>query len=379
MPRGGLSRRTMKILSLDTAMGACSAAVIDTGSRLPMAAAYVQMERGHAEALPPMVAGVMKTADLRFSQIDRIAVTIGPGTFTGVRIGIAFARGLAQATGIPVVGIDTLSAIAANEAAVSPLLVVSDARNDEVYAAFFDASRKQLIGPHITSAKDVAARTEAGTIVLGTAARGVQTAGGRTDLVLSSAGDLPVAARFATLAATILPGPLPLPVYLRAPDVKPQQAPLRQISEANIVRAGQEAADLLSRLHGEVFDDGWSVASFTDLLGSPGADAIIALEGGEPLGFLVTRSAADEAEVISIGTRPFVQRRGVARLLLARQLNTLAASGLRTVFLEVATSNLAAQKLYASFDFREAGRRKGYYKRDSGTEDAIILRCELGQ
>lgn len=83
--------------------------------------------------------------------------------------------------------------------------------------------------------------------------------------------------------------------------------------------------------------------------------------------------------MISIGTRPFVQRRGVARLLLARQLNTLAASGLRTVFLEVATSNLAAQKLYASFDFREAGRRKGYYKRDSGTEDAIILRCELGQ
>ena len=188
-----------------------------------------------------------------------------------------------------------------------------------------------------------------------------------------------MAARFATLAATILPGPLPLPVYLRAPDVKPQQAPLRQISEANIVRAGQEAADLLSRLHGEVFDDGWSVASFTDLLGSPGADAIIALDGEEPLGFLVTRSAADEAEVISIGTRPFVQRRGVARLLLARQLKTLAASGLRTVFLEVATSNLAAQKLYASFNFREAGRRKGYYKRDSGTEDAIILRCELGQ
>ena len=112
----------MKILSFDTAMGACSAAVIDTGSRLHLASAYVQMERGHAEALPPMVAGVMKTADLRFSQIDRIAVTIGPGTFTGVRIGIAFARGLAQATGIPVVGIDTLSAIAANEAAVAAFL-----------------------------------------------------------------------------------------------------------------------------------------------------------------------------------------------------------------------------------------------------------------
>ena len=76
----------MKILSLDTAMGACSAAVIDTSSRLPLAAAYVPMERGHAEALPPMVAEVMKTAGLRISLLDRIAVTTGPGTFTGLRI-----------------------------------------------------------------------------------------------------------------------------------------------------------------------------------------------------------------------------------------------------------------------------------------------------
>ena len=369
----------MKILSFDTAMGACSAAVIDTGSRLPLAAAYVPMERGHAEALPPMVAEVMRTAGLTISQIDRIAVTSGPGTFTGLRIGIAFARGLGQAAGIPVFGIDTLSAIAANESAISPLLVVSDARNDEVYAAFFDAGRNQLIAPHVTSAKDAAARTEAGTVVLGTAARAVLMAGSRTDLALSSAGNLPVAARFAALAANMRPGPMPLPLYLRAPDAKPQQSTLRQISEASIVHAGQEAAELLSRLHGEVFDDGWSAASFNALLGSPGTEAIIALDGAEPLGFLVTRNAADEAEVISIGTRPFVQRRGVARLLLARQLKTLAANGLRNIFLEVATSNLAAQKLYASFGFREAGRRKGYYKRDSGMEDAIILRCELGQ
>ena len=188
-----------------------------------------------------------------------------------------------------------------------------------------------------------------------------------------------MAASFAALAANMPPGPMPLPLYLRAPDAKPQQATLRQISEASIVHAGQEAADLLSRLHGEVFDDGWSAASFNDLLGSPGTKAIIALDGAEPIGFLVTRSAADEAEVISIGTRPFVQQRGVARLLLAHQLRTLAANGLRNIFLEVATSNLAAQKLYASFGFREAGRRKGYYKRDGGMEDAIILRCELVQ
>jgi tRNA threonylcarbamoyladenosine biosynthesis protein TsaB len=367
----------MKILSLDTAMGACSAAVVDSDGNRLLAAAYVPMERGHAEALPPMVAEVMTTAGLRLSQIDRIAVTSGPGTFTGMRIGIAFARGLGQATGIPVVGIDTLSAIAANEAASSPLLVASDARNDEIYAAFFDAGRRQIIGPHVTSAREAAVRAEAGTVVLGTAARAVLTAGGRADLVLSSAGDLPVAASFAQLAATILPGAMPLPLYLRAPDARPQQASLRQISEARIMPAGQEAAELLSRLHGEVFDDGWSSPSFSDLLGSPGTEAIVAFDGEEPIGFLVTRSAVDEAEVISIGTRPFVQRRGVAHLMLAHQLTALAAKGTRNIFLEVAMSNLAAQRLYASFGFHEAGRRKGYYKRHDGTEDAIVLCCEL--
>ena len=83
----------MKILSLDTAMAACSAAVVDTDAGSPLAAAFVPMERGHAEALPPMVSEVLQVAGLDIRHIDRIAVTTGPGTFTGVRIGLAFARG----------------------------------------------------------------------------------------------------------------------------------------------------------------------------------------------------------------------------------------------------------------------------------------------
>jgi tRNA threonylcarbamoyladenosine biosynthesis protein TsaB len=369
----------MKILSLDTAMGACSAAVIDTDSDGPLAAAYAPMERGHAEALPPMVAEVMATAGLTFSQIDRIAVTRGPGTFTGVRIGIAFARGLGLSTGLPVLGIDTLSAIAANEATAAPLLVVSDARNDEIYAAFYETGRRWVSGPLVTTAKDAAAQAKAGSVVLGTAAEAVLVAEGNKGFTVSSAGDLPVAAKFAALAATMLPGPMPLPLYLRAPDARPQQTSLRQISDAHIMHAGQESAGLLSELHGEAFEDGWSSDAFADLLRTPGTEAFIALDGAEPLGFLLTRSAADEAEVLSIGTRPFVQRRGVARLLLAHQLKMLAAKGQRKMFLEVAASNVPAQKLYASFGFRAAGLRKGYYRRHDGAEDAIVLRCELGQ
>lgn len=358
-------------------MAACSAAVIDTDRALPQAAAFVEMERGHAEALPPMVAEVMRLAGHDFSQIDRIAVTSGPGTFTGVRIGLAFARGLGLARGVPVIGIDSLSAIAANEQAAAPLLVVSDARNAEIYAATFDVRRNLLRAPHVTTAEAATADISPGTYVLGTAARAVIAASGRADLVLSTAGALPVAAVFGRAAAGLEQGSTPTPLYLRAPDAKPQSATLRRINELLIENVGETAADLLSELHVETFDDGWSAASFASMLKTPGTQAAIASGDGEPLGFIVTRCAADEAEIIAIGTRPSVQRRGVARQLLAHHAELLARGGVRQLFLEVALSNVAAQALYVRSGFSEAGRRKGYYRRGEDAEDAIVMKREL--
>lgn len=367
----------MKILSIDTAMAACSAAVLDTGAGLPLATACVPMERGHAEALPPMVAMVMEASGLQIAEIDRIIVTTGPGTFTGVRIGLAYARGLGLARGIPVIGVDSLTAIAANEEARAPLLVVSDARNAEVYAAVFDAHRRLISGPHVTTASAAAADLPSESLVLGTAAEGVMAAAQRNDLVRSHAGDLPVAAHFARLAPDIRPGDMPAPLYLRPPDAKPQTAQLRKFGKLKFEDVGVAASRLLSEMHADIFDEGWSATSFAEMLGTPGTHAAIASDGGEPLGFIISRLAADEAEIISIGSRSNVQRRGVARQLLERQIALLAAEGVRLLFLEVAASNAAAQRLYAGCGFTEAGRRKGYYKRDGGAEDAIVLRREL--
>lgn len=368
----------MKILSLDTAMAACSAAVIDTEVPAPLAEAFVPMERGHAEALAPMVADVIARAGIGYSGLHRIAVTTGPGTFTGVRIGLSFARGLGLALGIPVVGIDSLSAIAANEPSDRSLLVATDARNGEIYAARFDAARRPLSPPHITTAEDAARELNPGLMILGTAGAAVIAASRMAGLSLSRAGDLPVAARFGRQAAGQAPSGMPGPLYLRAPDAKPQSAPLRKIGGLKIENTGAEASELLSTLHASVFEDGWSTKAFADLLTSPGTEAAIASELGEPLGFIVTRRAADEAEIITIGTLPSMQRRGVARQLLEQHVATLSERGVLKLFLEVAVSNLAAQALYRALGFREAGRRKGYYKRRDGSlEDALVLRREL--
>ena len=367
----------MKILSFDTTMAACSAAVVDTDAASSLATAFVPMERGHAEALPPMVSEVLQLSGLDIRQIDRIAVTTGPGTFTGVRIGLAFARGIGLARGIPVIGIDSLTAIAANESSTTPLLVVSDARNEDVYTALFDGHRRLIGEPHVSSAAAAAFDAPSETLVLGTASKAVIAASGRSDLALSAVLNLPVAAQFARLAMSIAPAEMPSPLYLRAPDAKPQSSALRKIAHVSIESVGVAASEVLSRMHGEVFDEGWSERDFAAMLETPGTDALIASNLGEPVGFLVTRRAADEAEIIAIGARPSMQRRGVARQLLQSHMRALAANGIRQLFLEVRASNAAAQGLYRACGFAEAGRRRGYYRRSNGVEDAVIMRREL--
>src|SRR4051812_30102146 len=101
----------MKLLAVDTALGACSAALLDGDAVL--AHQLVVMERGHAEALAPMVQALMQQARVPFADIERLAVTTGPGTFTGQRVGLAFVRGLRVALKRPLIGITTLEAMAA--------------------------------------------------------------------------------------------------------------------------------------------------------------------------------------------------------------------------------------------------------------------------
>ncbi len=103
----------MNVLALDTSMAACSAAVLTRDAASGRAARrFERLERGHAEAIVPMIQQVMAEAGAEYGELDRIAVTVGPGTFTGVRIGVATARGLALATGAPLLGVTSHAVMA---------------------------------------------------------------------------------------------------------------------------------------------------------------------------------------------------------------------------------------------------------------------------
>src|SRR6185503_11999991 len=142
----------MLILAIDTALDACAAAVLDTSAGGLIARESQVMKRGHAEALMPLIARVMKASGVAFTALDRIAATTGPGSFTGLRVGLSAARGIALAAGKPVVGVTTLTAFAApvvSENGEHPVIAVIDARHDHVYFHVVAGDGRSLIKPKI--------------------------------------------------------------------------------------------------------------------------------------------------------------------------------------------------------------------------------------
>ena len=221
----------MRVLALDTALDACAAAVLDTERRDLLASETQPMSRGHAEALMPMVARVMDAARLEFSDIDRIAVTIGPGSFTGVRVGIAAARGIALAADRPAIGLTTLAAFTAPHVAAGfagTVVPVIDARHGQVYMQVFGPGGRAVIAPRLAAVREAVeqARSRAPALITGSAADLVAAEWPASDppptVVTAGAPEIGWVARLG--AAAQEDRALPKPLYLRAPDARPQDA-----------------------------------------------------------------------------------------------------------------------------------------------------------
>jgi tRNA threonylcarbamoyladenosine biosynthesis protein TsaB len=221
----------MRVLAIDTALAACSAAVLDTEYGGIVASESLPMIRGHAEALMPLLRRVMDDAGLAFPDIDRIAVTTGPGSFTGLRVGISAARGIAMAAERPVVGISTLSAYAAPHMAADdklPVVAAIDARHAHVYLQVFAPGGRALTAARIAALSEaVQAAKETPCYLVGSAAQTVAAALSDSHRAASlvDASAAPDIAWVARMGAVVPEGQSPpTPQYLRAPDAQPQNA-----------------------------------------------------------------------------------------------------------------------------------------------------------
>lgn len=220
----------MKILGIDTALGACSVALLD-GDHV-VGHAHEKMQRGHAEALAPMAEAVMRQSGIALSAVQRLAVTTGPGTFTGQRVGLAFARAMALALKIPIVGVTTLDAIAAqalSEDHFDWAVAISDAKRGEVYLGARASSGKTLLPASLVGHE---AAAEQVLEMLPSYGSNLVLAGTGADLLRSllesEGGNLNPAkvqqpdAIFVARLGAALPAPdsPPRPLYLRPPDAK---------------------------------------------------------------------------------------------------------------------------------------------------------------
>jgi tRNA threonylcarbamoyladenosine biosynthesis protein TsaB len=229
----------MLILAIDTALDACAAGVLDTDAGKLIAHQSQAMKRGHAEALMPLIARVMKEPGISFATLDRIAVTTGPGSFTGLRVGLSAARGIALAAGKPVVGLTTLTAYAApvvSQNGEQPVISAIDARHDQVYFQVVSGDGSSLIQPRVGSVDEAldAARFGAPHLV------------GNAAQILADRWPADVPPPFkvdpqpapditwvAWLGAAVTPDTAPArPFYLRAPDAKLPKAPLPNASQS---------------------------------------------------------------------------------------------------------------------------------------------------
>ena len=220
----------MRVLAIDTALAACSAAVLDTEYGGIVASESLPMIRGHAEALMPLLQRVMDKAGLTFPDIDRIAVTTGPGSFTGLRVGIAAARGISLAADKPAVGLSTLSVYAAPHIAADdrfPVVAAIDARHAQVYLQIFSPGGRTLTAPRLAPLREAVHEAAAApSCIVGSAAQAVAAALSEADAPAAvDARAAPDIAWVARMGAVVPEDQSALkPQYLRAPDAQPQHA-----------------------------------------------------------------------------------------------------------------------------------------------------------
>jgi tRNA threonylcarbamoyl adenosine modification protein YeaZ/ribosomal-protein-alanine acetyltransferase len=387
-------------LAIEAATSHVEVLVVD-GQGEPLAHLLEEIGHGHTRRLVPLVASVMERAGLAPGALRWVAADLGPGSFTGVRVGLATAHALALASGAQVRGASSLAALALGTRAKSSLMVpLVPAGRRDLYAGFFRADSRGVI--HLLAAPQVGtpsalldAVAEARAACGGSAARdpelrfvGPGAARERETLEAAwpgstspewrfeglSAHDLAVAAARARGPAAGLPrtgSPL-RPLYVRSAQAEERVRHAASDPGAITIRAfGAGDVAEVAAIERAVFPDPWPESAFLAELKAAWAWARIAERNGQVAGYLVAMFGEGAGHLGNIAVTREARRRGVARALVEDLLARALALGVTTIGLEVRVSNFEAQALYRALGFRLAGLRHGYY-RDTG-EDALIM------
>lgn len=398
----GKETAVMKVLAIDSSGLTATVAIVEETQTI--AEYTINYKKTHSQTLLPMIDEIVKMTEMDIHSIDAIAVAGGPGSFTGLRIGSATAKGLGLALGKPLIHVPTVDALAYNVFGCRDLICpIMDARRQQVYTGIYtfsySAGKKEgtnQVQPVFQVLKmQMAVSVQELIRHLNNYGRSVVFLGDGVPVYRDLLAEgLKVPYSFAPAymnrqrAASV--GTLGIhyyktgrfesaaehkPDYLRVSQAERERAEREKNAETEIRVMSIEDAALTAEMEHQLFDDAWSEKSIVETIRQNNTICLLAERAGKITGYILVYTAADEAEIARIGVLPEFQRCGCASALMEALEHICRENEIRKVLLDVRESNQPAKAFYKKYGFREDGVRRNFYENPS--EDAILMSLEV--
>ena len=393
----------MRVLAIDSS--GLSAAVAVVGETHTVAEYTFKFKKPHSQTLLPMIDEVVKMTELDLGTINAIAVAGGPGSFTGLRIGSATAKGLGLALNKPLIHVPTVDGLAYNvfgcEDIICPIL---DARRNQVYTGIYTFSKKagdkegrNLVEPVFQVIKmQMAVSIEELAERLNRYRRPVVFLGDGVPVyenVLAEKLTVPYsfAPAYMNRQRAAVVGTLAIqyyksgkfetaeehrPDYLRVSQAERERAQREKEAEIIVRELKVEDSAAVAEMEQQIFSDSWSEKSVLETVQQKQSVCFAAEKAGHLLGYLLAYHAADEAEIARIAVQKEARRQGAAGKLMQAFEHYCEEHKMEKLLLDVRESNEAARSFYTKNGFVEDGIRQGFYVNPS--EDAVLMSRQLG-
>lgn len=394
----------MRVLAIDSSGLTATVAVVEDTETI--AEYTVNYKKTHSQTLLPMIDEMARMVELDLSSIDAIAVAGGPGSFTGLRIGSATAKGLGLALDKPLVNVPTVDALAYSVYGCTDLICpIMDARRQQVYTGVYtfsySAGKKEgenLVEPVFQVLKMQMAVSVEGLIRrLNNYGRPVVFLGDGVPVyreMLAEGLKVPYsfAPSYMNRQRAAVVGALGIryfkkgrfetamehkPEYLRVSQAERERAEREKKAQTVVREAVMEDAAAIAEMEHQIFTDAWSEKAVLDTINQKNTICLAAEKAGRLIGYLLAYAAADEAEIARIAVVKEFQRQGAGRALILGLETVCEANNITKLLLDVRESNEAARTFYTNMGFQEDGIRQRFY--ENPQEDGILMSRELGK
>ena len=391
----------MRVLAIDSSGLTATVAIVEDDQTI--AEYTTNYKKTHSQTLLPMIDEMVRMVDADLKEIDAIAVAGGPGSFTGLRIGSATAKGLGLALDKPLIHVPTVDAMTYSMYGCEDIICpIMDARRKQVYTGLYSFSHKKngdgglydepvfqvlrmqmavpveelirhlnvyrrrvvFLGDGVPVYKEMLAEGLKVPYSFAPSFMNRQRAAavGALGIRYYEAGRYEAAAEFK-------------PEYLRKSQAERERAEREKNAVPKVRRMTMEDGAAVAEMEHQLFPDAWSEKSILETLEQTNTICLIAEKAGRTAGYLLAYTAADEAEIARIAVVKELQRQGAARALLAELESVCGSEGIKKILLDVRSGNGAARALYTSTGFKEDGIRQRFY--ENPVEDAILMSREL--